>query len=253
MSTSFASTSFKHIVSAVGNSNNAAAFGAAGQAMAELGVAGCIGMGCVQQGYLTATMVSALSKTTFTILLPMFLCSSIIKTVTTYGLTKSSLAGPLLGVIQPFLLYLISRNLLLPLFGVDCNDDDGRCTAVCSAWGNTSVVPLIFVESLFRHRPDTDYLAQSYANISLFLVGWSPFFWSFGRSVLLPDENINGQVSTLQNIRRLFSPPVTGVTIGLIIAVSPLKHLFISKKGFGICEDMLARRVHTVIDSEQYV
>lgn len=49
--------------------------------------------------------------------------------------------------------------------------------------GKHNVVPFIFAHSLFRHNPE--YLARSNANISLYLVGASPFSWSFGRSALL--------------------------------------------------------------------
>jgi hypothetical protein len=199
---------------------------AAGKAMAELGAAACIGAGCVQQELLTRPMVTSLSKTTFGILLPMFLGTSIMKTIAKYGLNKSSLAGPLLGILQPFLLYHITTWLLLPLFGIDCDSEDGRCTAVCSAWGNTSVVPLIFVESLFRHKPE--YLARSYAYISLFLVGWSPFFWSYGRSALLGSTADDENLPILSKVKGLFSPPVTGVSAGLLLAlVSPIRRLFV--------------------------
>lgn len=197
--------------------------------MAELGAAACIGAGCVKEGLLTKPMVASLSKTTFGILLPMFLGTSIMKTVSKYGFSKSSLAGPLLGMLQPFLLYQISSRLLLPLFGMDGDSDDGRCTAVCSAWGNTSVVPLIFVESLFRNNPE--YLARSYANISLFLVGWSPFFWSYGRSALLGSSAEDDNMPMLAKVRMLFSPPVIGVSVGLLLSLfSPIRELFVGPK-----------------------
>ncbi|KAL3936119.1 MAG: hypothetical protein SGBAC_008501, partial [Bacillariaceae sp.] len=223
------------------NSSNSAA--AAGKAMAELGVAACIGAGCVRQELLTRPMVSALSKTTFGILLPMFLGCSILRTVARYGLSKSSLAGPLLGILQPFLLYHLANGIILPLFGIDRDTDDGRCTAVCSAWGNSSVVPLIFVESLFRHQPEN--LAKSYANISLFLVGWSPFFWSYGRTALLGKEaaNVNTRNEDdasdtnplsllIQKLKPLFPPPVIGTTIGLLLALwTPIRNLFMERGG----------------------
>ncbi|CAJ1939586.1 unnamed protein product [Cylindrotheca closterium] len=211
---------------ALANSNSAAA---AGKAMAELGVAACIGAGCVQQELLNRPVVSALSKTTFGILLPMFLGTSIMRTVARYGLSKSSLAGPLLGVLQPFLLYQLAKLVLVPLCGIDKDSDDGRCTAVCSAWGNSSVVPLIFCESLFRNSPE--YLAKSYANVSLFLVGWSPFFWSYGRAALVgKDEsntNSSNDATLLQKLKPLFPPPVIGTSIGLLLALwTPVRDLF---------------------------
>ena len=207
---------------------------AATKAMTELGVAACIGAGCVHGELISQTQITALSKTTFGILLPMFLGSSILKTVATYGLRKSSLAGPLLGILQPFLLYQLTTQILLPILGIDCNSDDGRCTAVCSAWGNTSVLPLIFADSLFRNHENKELLEQFYAAVSLFLVGWSPFFWSYGKSVLFNEEsNIKGKESPniLIKCKQLFSPPVTGISIGLVLAmIAPLRRLFISEQ-----------------------
>jgi predicted permease len=219
---------------------NSVAFSAAGQAMAELGVAGCIGMACVEQSYLTPSMVSALSKTTFSILLPMFLGTSIIKTVHTYGLTWSSLVVPLLAIGQSFFLYGMTRHLLLPMFGIDFDTEDGRSTAVCCAWGNSGVVPLIFCESLFRPPFEpAENLAKSHAQISLYLLGWSPFFWSFGRSILVGDDDIGSKRHSddvsipkwetfVQSMKGLFPPPVVGVLVGLFLAASPLKGLFIN-------------------------
>lgn len=214
-----------------------AAFGAAGKAMAELGVAGCIGAACVEKELLTGDMIRTLSKTTFSILLPMFLGTSIVKTVATYGLSRSSLGVPLLAVTHAFLLFLFSKQVLVPMFGMDSATDEGKSTTVSCAWGNAGVVPLIFAEALFRHQPEL--LAQCYAQVSLFLVGWSPFFWSFGRSVLIGnDDNTQttkcetGDTQTIANrlggLKRLFPPPVVGVMAGLLLAISPLRPLIVS-------------------------
>ena len=227
MSTSSLTNGISGLASVSTNS----AFSAAARSMGELGVASLIGAGFVQQGHLEPTTISALSKATFSILLPMFLCTSIIRTIATYGISKSSFVAPLLGIIQPYVLLQLSR-LLLPMFGVDTDTDDGRCLGVCSAWGNTSVVPLIFVESLFRSAK-IDALAKSYAQISLFLLGWSPFFWSYGRSALLgnkrntDDEEIESKKIILGQLKSVASPPVIGVLIGMLVAVTPLCKLFV--------------------------
>lgn len=216
-------------ISGLASASTSGAFSAAARSMGELGVASLIGAGCVQQGHLEPATISALSKVTFSILLPMFLGTSIIRTIATYGISKSSFVVPLLGIMQPFILLQIAR-LLLPIFGIDTDSEDGRCLGVCSAWGNTSVVPLIFVESLFRSAK-TDALAKAYAQISLFLLGWSPFFWSFGRSALLGDEiestdGVDTKESFFGQLKSLASPPVVGVLVGMLVAVTPLCKLF---------------------------
>ena len=139
------------IQAALPGGTTAVAFRAAGLAMAELGVAGCIGAACVKKEYLTQDTVRALSKTTFSILLPMFLGTSMIKTAG--SLTRSSLTVPFLAIGNCLCLYLISKYFLLPTFQLDSNTDEGRATTVCCSWGNSGVVPLIFGEALFRSRP----------------------------------------------------------------------------------------------------
>jgi predicted permease len=213
---------------------NSAAFGAAGKAMAELGVAGCIGATCVHQDLISMDMIRALSKTTFSILLPMFLGTGIIKAVATYGLTKSSMGIPILAVVHSYMMFLISKHMLLPLLGM--NGD--APTVVSCSFGNSGVVPLIFAEALFRQQPDL--LAKCYAHISMYLVGWSPFMWSFGRTMLIGSDDDNDKTSDgtqhqdntlttrLEALKRLFSPPVVGVMTGLILAISPLRPIFLS-------------------------
>mmetsp|Transcript_2690 Transcript_2690/g.5664 ORF Transcript_2690/g.5664 Transcript_2690/m.5664 type:complete len:377 (-) Transcript_2690:61-1191(-) len=199
--------------------------------MAELGVAGVLGAGYVQQGFLTPPTIKALSRATFSILLPMFLCTSIITSVNKYGLSRSQLAVPILAIIQSLVLYTVTTQITLPLFGIDDQSDDGRGATVCCSFGNSGVIPLIFCESLFRRSTAADNVAKSTAFVSLFLVGWSPFFWSFGREVLLSNANSGCSVDDntaglLATVKRAFPPPVIGVFIGLFIATTPLCSLF---------------------------
>lgn len=112
-----------------------AAASAAVQSMAELGVAGVLGAGCVQQGFLTPPTITALSRVTFSILLPMFLCTSIINSVNKYGLSRSQLAVPILAIIQSLVLYTVTTQITLPLFGIDDQSDDGRGATVCCSLG----------------------------------------------------------------------------------------------------------------------
>lgn len=224
------------------SSKNAKAFEAAGQAVAELFTAGCIGSACVQQGYLDNVTVQSLSKTCFTILLPMFLGTSIMNTIHKYGFKMSSIVVPLIAVTHVLLLYNISRNVTLPLFGIDDNTIQGRATNVCCAFGNAGVLPLIFVEALFRN---SNILPRASSIVSMYLVGWSPLFWSFGRKVLLGEVtsvNIDKNKTSLQKcqekdqstlcdkiaiLKPFFPPPVIGVTIGFLLAFSPnLRCLF---------------------------
>ena len=218
---------------------NSRAFEAAGQAVAELFTAGCIGSACAQQGYLDAATVQSLSKVCFTILLPMFLSTSIMNTINKYGFKFSSILVPLIAVSHVLILYAISRYLLLPCFGIDTDSIEGRATNVCCAFGNAGVLPLIFVEALFRN---SHIFPRASSIVSMYLVGWSPLFWSFGRNVLLGgkedfDKRLVSESQHGKNtfsfrdkilmLKPFFPPPVVGVTIGFLLALSPkLRCLF---------------------------
>ena len=228
------------------------AFQAANEAMAELFTAGIIGNTCVRQQYLTAPMVQSLSKTCFAILLPMFLCTSIMKTIQSNGgkLSSSTIFIPIIAIGHCLSMNMISKFILLPLFQMDTNSDEGRATTVCCSFGNSGVIPLIFAEALFRH--DSYILQKAYSFVSLYLVGWSPLFWSFGRYSLLGsissssssrkiDSSSSDHSSSLtlfsiigdilSSIKTLFPPPVIGVLFGLIVSTIPfLRRLFMEDK-----------------------
>ena len=152
--------------------SNSPAFSAAGKAMGELITAGCIGTVCVETEYLTPTMVQNLSKTTFSILLPMFLFTSITRSIQKFGLTGNSLLIPLLAIAHAFTQCMISKYFLMPIFGLDGDTDENRATVISSTFGNAGVVPLIFAEALFRND-DTSLIAKAHSYISLYLLGWS--------------------------------------------------------------------------------
>lgn len=207
---------------------------AATRAALELVVSSGVGVASIERGLLNAQIIKALSKATFTILLPLFLGTSILKTITKYGLSKSSLAVPVLAAAQSFVLYTFTTKVLYPCFlsPEERASDDARGTAVCSSFGNAGVVPLIFCESLFRKGASkNDNLALSTGFVSMFLVGWSPFFWSFGRSVLLGDSERKLPTSRTTTTRKeeflsvaktLLPAPVLGVLIGMVIATIPI-------------------------------
>ena len=240
------------IISSIITQSNNPAVHAAGRATLEIVISSIIGIGCIDYKLINQTTISALSSTTYKILLPMFLGTNIIKTITkTNGLTKSSFTLPLLASLQSFILYMITTKIIFPLLLllddddgniVDINtirnSDDGRGISICSSFGNGGVVPLIFCESLFGRSSssgDNDLLALSTGCVALFLVGWSPFFWGFGRSILLGDDadassSKDKKTMIANKLKSMLPPPVIGVFIGMIIATIPIiRRLFIAK------------------------
>lgn len=165
------------------------------------------------------------------------------KTVKQYGLGATSLAMPIIAVVHCLTLYFISNNILLPLFEIDTESVEGRATSVCCSFGNSGVVPLIFAETLFRDQGG-DLLQKASSQISLFLLGWSPLFWSFGRNALLgglankslqdDEKEMPTLFEKIQSWKRLFPPPVVGVFIGLILSIPFLRNLFMSYSHEGI-------------------
>eukprot|EP00547_Thalassionema_nitzschioides_P012415 CAMPEP_0194264582 /NCGR_PEP_ID=MMETSP0158-20130606/47662_1 /TAXON_ID=33649 /ORGANISM="Thalassionema nitzschioides, Strain L26-B" /LENGTH=275 /DNA_ID=CAMNT_0039004827 /DNA_START=162 /DNA_END=986 /DNA_ORIENTATION=- len=204
--------------------------------MAELGVAGCIGTACVQQQYVTPEMVRALSKTIFTVLLPMFIGTNILKTVTAAsssggggGVKRSAfILVPLLALSQSAILLWITSKVLLPLMFAEDKDfpssDLGRTLTVTCSFGNAGVLPFIFADALFRDNAALLQRALSY--VSLFSVGWSPFFWSFGKKILVGDTDNSNSSSSGSSWKKQLSvflpPPVMGVAIGLFLGLTPL-------------------------------
>eukprot|EP00534_Pseudo-nitzschia_fraudulenta_P006963 CAMPEP_0201187004 /NCGR_PEP_ID=MMETSP0851-20130426/132618_1 /ASSEMBLY_ACC=CAM_ASM_000631 /TAXON_ID=183588 /ORGANISM="Pseudo-nitzschia fraudulenta, Strain WWA7" /LENGTH=485 /DNA_ID=CAMNT_0047472411 /DNA_START=21 /DNA_END=1478 /DNA_ORIENTATION=- len=258
-SSAAASTTSNAFVSTAASVLTNPAVNAATRASLELVVSSAVGIASIDRGLLNTAIIKALSQTTFKILLPLFLGTSIVKTITKYGLTKSSLAVPALAAIQSFVLYVVTIRLLYPLFlsEEERDSDDARGTAVCASFGNAGVVPLIFCDSLFRATSlSSDNLALSTGFVSMFLVGWSPFFWSFGRSVLLDSSSSSGggggvesknrrkrigaattttrKEEIFDSIKIMLPPPVLGVLVGIVVATIPiLRTLFVGGTGVG--------------------
>ena len=238
-----------------------------------------VGIASIHNGLLTAATIKALSQATLTILLPMFLGTSIIKTITSYGLTKSSLVVPALATAQSFLLYVFTTRIVYPLClsSDERASDDARGTAVCASFGNGGVLPLIFCDSLFRHRQN-DYLALGTGYVSMFLVGWSPFFWAFGRSILLGSTNdsdsksdnitsreqqhdaaVTTTTSTPNQTNRIrflakkmLPPPVMGVLIGMVVATVPLlRNLLVGAGADGKTPTSSTASLRVIFDTAQ--
>ncbi|CAB9528711.1 expressed unknown protein [Seminavis robusta] len=207
---------------------------AAGKAMGELCVSGVIGAGCVTQKLITQEMVRALSRAIYTILLPCFIGTNILKTVSSQGgkLSRSSLCVPLVAVAQSALLFLLAKHILIPLFGLDPDSDEGKVLSVTCCFGNAGVLPFVFAESMFRDN--ASLLQRAYSQVSFFSVGWSPFFWSFVPKVLQiskkQDSNQNDNLlqRILQESKVFFPPPVMGVVVGLLLGLTPLSPLLLS-------------------------
>merc|ERR1719401_919003 len=162
----------------------------------------------------------------------MYIGTNILKTVTTTanggvgGVRRSAFfAVPLLAFAQAAILILISSNVLLPLYGVDPRSDAGRTTTIMCSFGNAGVLPFIFADALFRDN--AQLLQRALSQVSLFSVGWSPFFWSFGKKILVGRNN-DDDIDYVRKWKQFMPPPVVGVAVGLIIGLTPFGPLLVS-------------------------
>lgn len=86
----------------------------------------------------------------YNVFLPCFLFTSVIKTVTAYGVSPSLLAMPLAAFIQIGLGMVLATNVVLPLTRLDKQSENGRELNLCTTFGNPAVLPLLFFDALFR-------------------------------------------------------------------------------------------------------
>ena len=70
----------------------------------------------------------------------------------------------------------------LLFYGSDPDSEDAKQLLMCSSFGNSGPLPLVFVDALLKHQGDS--LPKAVAYVSLYLLGWSPLFWIFGPMIL---------------------------------------------------------------------
>lgn len=196
----------------------------------------CCGLGMLatHAGLLDAPTTRALSKCVFNVFLPAMLCTSVASTVAGGAGVATLMAMPLAAVVQVGIGLLISGALLGPR---KFFTPSGRDVATLSAFGNSGVLPLVFADCLFRHLPLLH--ARANALVAMFLLGWSPLFWTAGFSLLSPPSPADSTATDasaehdpwlwLHRLRsRVLTPPIIGCLLGLLIgALPPLRALLV--------------------------
>lgn len=196
-----------------------AALAVSSGAMVELTVSVALGYLTVATGLLSPVAVNQLAKVVYNFLLPAFLFSSVVRTVTSYGLSRGMLAIPLLASLQICAGLLMSRVVLKAL-RKRWTTGSGRRFVTCATFGNSGVLPLLLTDAIFRHG-DAAVLARSSSYVSFFLLGWSPIFWSLGSAVLCGGESgREGPRVEPGMLRKVLSPPIVAALSGLAIAIA---------------------------------
>ncbi|KAG5189998.1 auxin efflux carrier [Tribonema minus] len=227
------------------------------RAVAELLTCCVFGVTAAKKGVLTPTNVSALSQIVYNIFLPSLLLVNVAETAISQPLS-TLLPIPLFAWAQIFIGYKIAR-LTMKVLRIEPTTEEGREVQVCSAFGNSGILPLLFVNALFRAHPDPTVLPRAIAYISFFLMGWSPAFWTVGYRTLttgIEPENEEepalaaGSTATAAGsqatvaaagaqalskaqtalaspaLKRILSPPIVACLVGLTVGISsPLRWL----------------------------
>ena len=220
-------------------------FGASVGAVKQLFITIALGAATVLSGAIEPASISALSKIVYNLFLPSFLFCSVIKTVTTYGVSPQLLLMPLFATLQISVGLLVSRFVVLPLLRINPKSDRGRELTLCTSFHNPGVLPLLFFDALFRAPyPDAAVMPQLAAFVSFYLMGYTPLFWSVGKGIITggggggggssssEKENLSAVKRVVGAAKAVFGafspPPVRGALFGLFVAVTPLKSLLLT-------------------------
>lgn len=112
-----------------------------------------------------------------------------------------------------------------------------RVYLVCSAFGNSAALPLLFATALYGTTPA---FPQLVSGITFFLLGWTGLFWSLAYSLLTPPQTQTTSGSSSQSfnarafVRRIATPPLMGSVIGLFVGLAaPIRTMIVASPLFG--------------------
>ena len=207
------------------------------QAVTELLTCCGIGVAATRCGLLTAATTRALATCVFNIFLPAMLFTSVSQTLASGASFASLLPLPLCAVLQVGL----ALGMVTLLLGgrKAAATPAGRDVSALAAFGNSGVLPLVFADCLFRGAPALHARANSL--VALFLLGWSPLFWTVGLSILTghtkeeeaPTEEAKAASAAVaataapsgywQRLgQKVITPPIVGCICGLIVGATPI-------------------------------
>lgn len=193
-------------------------------AVSELALSAGLGFGAMRTGLVTQEGIAQLAQIVYNFLLPLFLLTSVLRTVVTYGLGAGMLCLPLAGAVQ-IGVALALASLSLRLLGVSRGTPNSRRFLVCASFGNSGVLPLLLTDALFRQHADPTVLPRAASYISFYLLGWSPIFWTVGSSIITGagPGAAPGRAGGVGHVRllarKVLTPPIVGALSGLALAV----------------------------------
>ncbi|CAM9548040.1 unnamed protein product, partial [Hapterophycus canaliculatus] len=209
-----------------------------------------LGVVAAKKGVLTPVNVGALSKIVYGIFLPALLMVNVAKTCVSQPVA-SLLPIPVFAAVQVGVGLVVS-GVAMRVLRIDPNTETGREAKVCGTFQNSGILPLIFLNAMFRGNPEL--LSRGVAYVSFYLMGWSPSFWTIGNTILtghlkegkgrqedsaadevpeLPEkrlslsQRVTSVPSTIKSVvdrlvaKKILSPPIVACMTGLVIGLSP--------------------------------
>ena len=190
-------------------------------------------------GLLDKTALGVLSKLVFYLFQPCMLFVNVASTIDKMGGNAGvTTLLPMAAFVQIAIGYFVGKVLSFIMYGKNQSSEEAKQLLTCTTFSNSGPLPLVFVDALLKSHADVSILPKSVGYVSLYLLGWSPLFWIFAPIILTPSEvnDPNKKVATQQEkmallAKRVFSPPVMGSLLGLLVGSTPLKKLFIPISG----------------------
>lgn len=212
---------------------------AAVKAVAKLLSTCGIGVLSAKAGILDQTAIGVLSKLIFSVFQPCLLFVNVASTVASIGSGSGNSAAiyllPLAAAFQILVGFIVGKIVALIMSGgskASNDDESSKQLLACTTFANSGPLPLVFTDGLFRSHPDASLLPKSVAYVSLYLLGWSPLFWIVGPAILA-DNTANKDGTVDKNkarndlLKRIFSPPVVGSLLGMVVGFVPFLRKFI--------------------------
>jgi predicted permease len=189
-------------------------------------------------GLLDKTALGVLSKLVFYMFQPCMLFVNVASTIDKMGGNAGVMQIlPAAAAFQILIGFLVGKVLSLLIYGKNQQSEEARQLLTCTTFANSGPLPLVFVDALLKSHIDATILPKSVGYVSLYLLGWSPLFWIFAPAILTSPETDPTKKAPTQEekmsllAKRVFSPPVLGSLLGLIVGSTPLKKLFIPMSG----------------------
>lgn len=179
-----------------------------------------IGVYSAKTGVLNKQALSVSSSLVYNIFQPCLLFCNVATTVSKLGKGGSVYLLPLAAIAQIFLGFMLGKVMGLALYGSK-NSPEKKQFQMCTTFGNSGPLPLVFVDALLKSHANAAYLPQSVGFISLYLLGWSPLFWILGPTILAPDDGSGKKQDFKALLKKVLSPPVLGSLAGCVFGAIP--------------------------------